>query len=121
MLSSRPANRICVPTKGLAYPRPYWRLVEGLFRDWRRVTTALRRQRSHVRIVSGAPDFSLFYNAICARGLKLQLRLFRVSKRLRWKIVAECRELCSEATQHNNPGAQVSHSIPKCTFAHSRS
>ena len=55
MLSSRPANRICVPTKGLAYPRPYWRLVEGLFRGWRRVTTALRRQRSHLRIVSGAP------------------------------------------------------------------
>jgi len=29
------ANRLCAPTKGLTYPRPYWRLVEGLFRDWR--------------------------------------------------------------------------------------
>src|SRR6266487_3000626 len=57
MLSSRPANRLCVPMKGLAYPRPYWRLVEGLFRDWRRVTASLRRQRPHVRIVSGAPIF----------------------------------------------------------------
>jgi hypothetical protein len=45
-----------------------------------RLTVALRRQRSHVRIVSGAPDFSLFYNAICAPEPKLQCCLIRASK-----------------------------------------
>jgi hypothetical protein len=32
--------------------------------------------------VSGAPSFSLFYSAIYAPGLKLQLCVIRVSKRL---------------------------------------
>src|SRR5882757_7501494 len=54
----------------------------------------------------------LYFATRYVRGLKLQLCLVQVSKRLRWKIVAECRELCSEATQHNNRGAQRSHSIP---------
>lgn len=34
---------------------------------------ALRRQRSHLRIVSGAPFVSYCTSAICARGLKLRL------------------------------------------------
>jgi hypothetical protein len=79
-----------VPTKGLAYPRPYWRLVEGLFRDWRRVTTALRRQ-GHTFESCRVRQFSFFYSAICAPGLKLQLGLIRARKQFRRKIVAECR------------------------------
>jgi hypothetical protein len=59
---------------------------------------ALRKQKSHVRIVSGAPVFLypslrkgiLFCSGIYAPGLKLQLCVIRVSKRLWWKIVAEC-------------------------------
>jgi hypothetical protein len=42
-------------------------------------TFAFRRQRSHVRVVSGAPTFSLFYNAICAPELKLQFCLIQAS------------------------------------------
>jgi hypothetical protein len=52
-----------------------------------RRTVALRRQRSHVRTVSGAPFFSLFFSAISTPGLKLQLRLIRASKQVWWKIV----------------------------------
>jgi hypothetical protein len=44
----------------------FLRLVESAVRRLVAETFALRRQRSHVRIVSGAPTFSLFYKAICA-------------------------------------------------------
>jgi Bacterial regulatory helix-turn-helix protein, lysR family len=37
---------------------------KDVFRNSPHGTVALRRQRSHVRIVSGAPDFPLSYNAI---------------------------------------------------------
>ena len=65
-------------------------------RELRCRTVALRRQRSHVRIVSGAPVFSLFYSAISTPGLKLQLCLIRASKQVWWKIVAEFRRVLSE-------------------------
>jgi hypothetical protein len=75
---------------GLAKPR-FLRLVECVVPRSVALAFALRRQRSHVRIVSGAPFFSLFYSAISTAGLKLQLCLIRASKQICWKIVAERR------------------------------
>ena len=48
-------------------------------------TFALRRQRSHVRIVWVRQYILMFCNGIYAPGLKLQLCVIRVSKRLWWK------------------------------------
>jgi hypothetical protein len=40
--------------------------------------------------LSGAPAFSLFYNAICAPEPKLQFCLIRASKQSLEKILGEC-------------------------------
>src|SRR5712691_2895320 len=81
----------------------------------------------------GCASFFLFYSAICALGLKLQICLVRVSKQnpkknrngmqITWQLTMSVRptfadgghlklRACSEAKHHDNPGAQVSHSIP---------
>jgi hypothetical protein len=85
-----------------------------------RVPVAATAQ-AHVRIVLPLPSeskghtfescrvrFFLFYSGICAPGLKLQLCVIRVRKRLWWKNCRRMPMLRLEAAPHNNPGAQSS-------------
>jgi hypothetical protein len=61
---------------------PFLRLIKCVAPRLRAWAFALRRQRSHVRTVSGAPSFLYFYSAICATGRKLLLCLVGVSKQI---------------------------------------
>jgi hypothetical protein len=92
-----------------------------------------KRKRSYQFHQRWGASFFLFYSAICALGLKLQICLVRVSKQnpkknrrgmqITWQLTMSVRptfadgghlkwRVRSEAKQHDNPGAQRSHSIP---------
>jgi hypothetical protein len=69
---------------------PILRLIKCVVPGLEAWAFALRRQRSHVPIVSDAPVYFCFFSAICATGLKFQLCVIRVRKRF-WKNSRERR------------------------------
>ena len=80
------------PTKRARHPwridgpaARFFRLVERPLHDRRHRSLALRRQRSHVRIVSGVPDFLCFTARYALSEKKLQRWLIRASKQFEEK------------------------------------